>query len=188
MTVSGVQTCAGPVSVMARPATGLQRGKPRARPGKANLADPKPAAERRPRDLRHHRRPRAPEDHPRAAGHGAPRAPLDVPVVGVARSGGTSRSSRPTCASRSPPTRPADPRCFAELSSRLRYVDGDYTDGDTFDRLRDALGESRRPLHYLAIPPRCSRPWPSTWLASAVPSTGVVIEKPFGRDLASRAG
>ena len=79
-----------------------------------------------------------------------------------------------------------DEAAFAKLCSLLQYIDGDYGDGATFDKLRQALGGAKRPVHYLAIPPTlfpvvveqigksgCSR------------GTRVVIEKPFGRDLAS---
>jgi len=42
-----------------------------------------------------------------------------------------------------------DPKAFARLTSLLRYVDGDYNDPATYVRLRQALGDASRPLHYL---------------------------------------
>jgi len=79
-----------------------------------------------------------------------------------------------------------DRAAFEKLSSLLRYVGGDYREAATFDRLRQALGPSKRPLHYLAIPP--------SLFGSVVRELGrsgcakdarVVVEKPFGHDLAS---
>ena len=46
-----------------------------------------------------------------------------------------------------------DEEAFAKLSGLLRYIDGDYNDPKTFQRLRKTLGDAERPLHYLAIPP-----------------------------------
>ena len=76
-------------------------------------------------------------------------------------------------------------RSFEQLASRLRYVDGDYTDADTFDRLREALGDSRRPLHYLAIPPSLFETVVQHLARVGCADGSVVVEKPFGRDLAS---
>src|SRR5262249_14298569 len=73
-----------------------------------------------------------------------------------------------------------------ELCRRLRYVDGDYADPATFAALRRELGDAHRPAHYLAIPP--------TLFGMVVEQLGhsgcahdarVIVEKPFGRDLAS---
>ena len=77
-------------------------------------------------------------------------------------------------------------KAFAQLSANLRYVAGDYQDPATFDHLREALGEAARPLHYLAVPP----PLFAT-VAAGLSKSGcaknarVVVEKPFGHDLAS---
>ena len=78
------------------------------------------------------------------------------------------------------------PAAFAKLSSLLQYIDGDYRDPATFTRVREALGPAARPLHYLAIPPSMfadghGRTGPSRLRKDA----RVVVEKPFGRDLAS---
>ncbi|HEY5905587.1 MAG TPA: glucose-6-phosphate dehydrogenase, partial [Actinomycetota bacterium] len=112
---------------------------------------------------------------------------LDVPVVGVARSGwDLEKFQAHVRESLAADEAGLDEVAFAELSSRLRYVDGDYTDGDTFDRLRDALGESRRPLHYLAIPPSLFETVAQHLARVGCAEHGsVVIEKPFGRDLGS---
>ena len=73
-----------------------------------------------------------------------------------------------------------DEAWFDRLASRLRYVDGDYTDPDTFDRLRQALGDRRRPLHYLAIPPSLYETVIGQ-LDRIGCAEGSVVEKPFGR-------
>ena len=75
---------------------------------------------------------------------------------------------------------------FATLAARLSYVAGDYASTQTFDRLRDALGDARRPLFYLAIPPSLFGTV-ATALAGlgSVDSARLVVEKPFGRDLTS---
>ena len=65
-------------------------------------------------------------------------------------------------------------------------MDGDYTDPATFARLRDALGGAERPLHYLAIPPALfEEVIEHIERAGCATNARVVIEKPFGRDLAS---
>jgi glucose-6-phosphate 1-dehydrogenase len=79
-----------------------------------------------------------------------------------------------------------DPEAFARLALQLRYVQGDYDDPATFARLHTELSGSRRPAHYLAIPPSMF-PGVIGRLAQANCTTDarVIIEKPFGRDLAS---
>jgi glucose-6-phosphate 1-dehydrogenase len=72
------------------------------------------------------------------------------------------------------------------LLSLFRYVCGDYNNPDTFTAIKKALGSARRPAHYLAIPP--------SLFATVIQGIGavgladharVIVEKPFGRDLAS---
>ena len=77
-------------------------------------------------------------------------------------------------------------RAFKELLSRLRYVSGDYKDPATFTAIKQALGKARRPAHYLAIPPVLFETV-IQGLAAAKLNTDarVIVEKPFGRDLAS---
>ena len=79
---------------------------------------------------------------------------LDVPIVGVAKAGwnaGTisGHGRRDSLEKHGG----IDEAAFAKLVERLKYVDGDYNDESTFKQLRQALGDSQRPLHYLAIPP-----------------------------------
>ncbi len=117
----------------------------------------------------------------------ARRGHLDVPVVGVAR--GDWNLDLLLARAREGIEKyggGVDEAVFKKLSGLFRYVDGDYRDGTTFDRLRRALGGTERPLHYLAIPP--------SMFGTVVEGLGrsgcsrdarVVVEKPLGRDLAS---
>ena len=79
-----------------------------------------------------------------------------------------------------------DAPAFARLLSLLSYVSGDYKDLATFNALKSALGSTRRPAHYLAIPPALF-----TTVIEGLGAVGlaegarVIVEKPFGRDLAS---
>jgi glucose-6-phosphate 1-dehydrogenase len=112
---------------------------------------------------------------------------LTVPVIGVARQGSDLNWLI---------TRVRDsleafvPEAHEEVVKRftglLRYVDGDYNNRSTFDALRQALGEAQRPLHYLAIPPSMF-PVVIEHLSGSGSAQGsrVVVEKPFGHDLAS---
>ncbi|MFZ0198212.1 MAG: glucose-6-phosphate dehydrogenase [Candidatus Sulfotelmatobacter sp.] len=79
-----------------------------------------------------------------------------------------------------------DQDAFAKLTSLLRYVDGDYNDPKTFVELRKQLGEAKEPLHYLAIPPSLFGTVAKGLAESGcAQSARVVVEKPFGHDLAS---
>ncbi len=78
---------------------------------------------------------------------------LDVPIVGVAKSGWKLEQLRDRARDSLEKHGGIDEAAFAKLVERLRYIDGDYSDPQTFQQLREALGPARRPLHYLAIPP-----------------------------------
>ena len=112
---------------------------------------------------------------------------LTVPVIGVARQGcdvgWLAARVRDSLKAFVPG---ADEAVAQRLTGLLRYVDGDYNDRSTFEALRRSLGEAQRPLHYLAVPPsmfpvvvahlsECSR----------AQDARVVVEKPFGHELAS---
>ena len=79
-----------------------------------------------------------------------------------------------------------DTAAFDKLSGLLRYVDGDYADRPTFEAIRKQLGSAQRPAHYLAIPPALFGTVVEQ-LANADCTNGarVIVEKPFGHDLAS---
>jgi glucose-6-phosphate 1-dehydrogenase len=115
------------------------------------------------------------------------RGTLKVPVIGVSlpkwsverlhkrvtesieRSGGVDNKS-----------------AFNHLLSLLQYVGGDYEDPDTFAALKQTLGRARRPAHYLAIPPALFETvMKGLSAANLAVHARVIVEKPFGRDLAS---
>jgi len=116
----------------------------------------------------------------------ARRGHLDVPVIGVAKAGWNLDQLRARARASVTEHGGLDEAAFAKLLGLLRYVDGDYNDPATFATLRRELGSANHPTHYLAIPPSmfpvvvrelggsgCAR------------DARVVVEKPFGRDLAS---
>jgi glucose-6-phosphate 1-dehydrogenase len=113
------------------------------------------------------------------------RGELNVPVIGVARGGWSVARLRARIRDSLARHGGIDRRAFAALARRIRYVEGDYHDPTTFDRLCAALDGARQPLCYLAIPPGM--------FATVVRGLGktpcargrLVVEKPFGRDLAS---
>jgi glucose-6-phosphate 1-dehydrogenase len=114
------------------------------------------------------------------------REKLTVPIVGVARSGWSREQLLDRARASVTENGHFEPESFARLAALIQYVDGDYGDPDTFVQLRSRLGAAQRPLHYLAIPPSMF-PVVVRGLASARCTAGarVIVEKPFGRDLAS---
>jgi glucose-6-phosphate 1-dehydrogenase len=115
------------------------------------------------------------------------RGALDAPVIGVSRSGWNVEQFRERVRdSLQQRTGDAASPEARKLLSLLRYVDGDYQDPATFARVREALAGAQRPLFYLAIPPSLFGPVVE-FLGSSGCAAGarVVVEKPFGRDLAS---
>ena len=116
----------------------------------------------------------------------ARRGHLDLPVIGVAKSGWTLDQMRARARDSVKQHGGLDPEAFAKLESRLRYVGGDYRDPSTYAALRTALGDARRPAHYLAIPPSMfATVVEGLERSGAARDARVIIEKPFGRDLES---
>jgi len=77
-------------------------------------------------------------------------------------------------------------RALQHLLSLFKYVSGDYKDPDTFTAIKKALGNARRPAYYLAIPPSLFETViKGLGAANLAESARVIVEKPFGRDLAS---
>ena len=114
------------------------------------------------------------------------RGHLDVPVIGVARSDWTLEQFRARCRDSIERHGRFDEGTFARLRERLRYVRGDYGHPVTMEALRSELGDAHRPLHYLAIPPSLFETVVrGLQHASCTGHARVVVEKPFGRDLAS---
>ena len=116
----------------------------------------------------------------------ARRGHLDMPVIGVAGRAWTTDQLRARARQSLQEHGGVDPDAFAKLSARLQYLSGDYGKEETYERLRQALGDAARPLHYLAIPPS-----EFETVAQGLAKSGcakdarVIVEKPFGRDLAS---
>jgi glucose-6-phosphate 1-dehydrogenase len=116
----------------------------------------------------------------------ARRGHLDVPVIGVARSGWTLDAFRARARDSVVQHGGLDARAFDVLSGLLRYVDGDYRDPATFQRIRQNLGPAQRPAYYLAIPPTMfGLVVEQLGKSGCTPGARVIVEKPFGRDLAS---
>jgi len=116
----------------------------------------------------------------------ARRGVLDVPVVGVARSGWNRERFVEHARASIDAHGDADDAAFDALAARLRYVDGDYNDTATFARLKGELGGVERPAHYLAIPPSMFAVVVRNLAqAGCLEHARIIVEKPFGRDLAS---
>lgn len=114
---------------------------------------------------------------------------LELPVIGVARSGWSLDQFRERARDSLAQHGTVDVATFDRLAARLRYISGDYHDGSTYEQLRRALGSASRPLHYLAIPPGMFEPVTRGLAASSCAAGArVIVEKPFGRDLASAQG
>ena len=114
------------------------------------------------------------------------RGQLNVPVIGVAKAGWGLDDLKNRAHASLQEHGGVDEAAFAQLTERLHYVDGDYRDPGTFQQLRTALGGAQHPLHYFAIPPSMFETV-AGGLAQigATADARVVVEKPFGRDLAS---
>lgn len=115
------------------------------------------------------------------------RGVLNVPVVGVAKSGwGLAQFQQyardSLTLNQMDPATPAATR----MLGLLRYVDGDLDDPKTYEAMSQEMGDARRPLYYQEVPPflfgRIAE-----GIAGAGRANGarVMVEKPFGTDLAS---
>jgi glucose-6-phosphate 1-dehydrogenase len=116
----------------------------------------------------------------------AKRGHLGVPVIGVAKAGWNLDQLKARARDSVEKHGGLDLSGFEKLCGLLRYVDGDYYDLGTFQTLRKELGRAVRPAYYLAIPPVLFG-LVVEQLAKSGCTNGarVIVEKPFGRDLAS---
>ncbi len=116
----------------------------------------------------------------------ARRGELEMPVIGVAKSGWTLEQLQARARDSIAHHGDVDEAAFAKLVARLQYIDADYHDQGTYEVLRKALGAAAHPLHYLAIPPDA---FPTVveglGRSGSAKDARVVLEKPFGRDLPS---
>ncbi|HEU5153956.1 MAG TPA: glucose-6-phosphate dehydrogenase [Gemmatimonadales bacterium] len=111
---------------------------------------------------------------------------LEVPILGVARSGWTVDRLRARARESLENHGTVEEAVFAKLAGLLQYVEGDYQDPSAYDRLRGALGTAKHPLFYLAIPPSLFRTVAEGLAKSGAAEGGrLIVEKPFGRDLES---
>jgi glucose-6-phosphate 1-dehydrogenase len=115
------------------------------------------------------------------------RGKLDCPIVGVAidewDTGKLRAHAREAIAAT---VEDPDEDVFGRLAARMSYVQGNYADPATFDRVAEAIGSAERPVFYLEIPPSLFCPVvQGLGRAGLTENARVVIEKPFGHDLAS---
>jgi glucose-6-phosphate 1-dehydrogenase len=114
------------------------------------------------------------------------RGHLKEPVIGVAKTERTPEQITVKVRESLENHGGVDPQALASLLGLLRYVSGDYRDPATFERLRKALGSAARPLYYLAIPPSLFMTViEGLGNSGCVDGARVVVEKPFGQNLAS---
>src|SRR4051795_12847580 len=111
---------------------------------------------------------------------------LSVPILGVARSNYNLEQLRTRARESLEQHGSLDSASFQKLCGLLRFVGGDYEDPATYERLKEAMAGCQRPLHYLAIPPSLfATVVEGLARVGATINARVVVEKPFGRDLAS---
>jgi glucose-6-phosphate 1-dehydrogenase len=117
----------------------------------------------------------------------AKRGDLTVPVIGVAFPKWSLERLKRRATNSIRRTGGIDnKRAFQHMLGQLQYVSGDYTDPATFAAIKQALGKSQRPAHYLAIPPALFETViKNLGAAGLAKNARVIVEKPFGRDLAS---
>src|SRR5690349_11527846 len=116
----------------------------------------------------------------------AKRGNLDIPVVGVAKAGWNLDQLRARARESVEKHGGLDHEAFDRMCRLLRYVDGDYHDTATFEELRKELGSVKSPAFYLAIPPTLfGLVIEKLSCTGCTESARVIVEKPFGVDLAS---
>jgi glucose-6-phosphate 1-dehydrogenase len=116
----------------------------------------------------------------------AKRGKLAGPVIGVAKAGWNLDQLKARAKDSLETHGGIDPAGFDVLMSKLRYVDGDYKDPQTFEMVRKELGDAKHPIHYLAIPPSLfGEVMTKLKETGSADGARVVIEKPFGHDLPS---
>jgi glucose-6-phosphate 1-dehydrogenase len=111
---------------------------------------------------------------------------LNVPIIGVAKAGWGLDQLKQRAKDSLSHHGPVNQDAQAKLLSLLRYVDGDYADPATFKTLYRELGDAKRPLNYLAVPPNTFGTVAAGIVQSGLAQDArLVIEKPFGHDRAS---
>ncbi len=112
---------------------------------------------------------------------------LDCPIVGVAADGWSSAELHEHARAAIEATgETVDDDVFTRLAGRLSYVSGDFADTSTYEEVRSAISDARRPVFYLETPPSLFGPVvQGLGAAGLARDARVVVEKPFGRDLES---
>jgi len=114
------------------------------------------------------------------------RGGLHIPIIGMARAGWSLDKLKDRARESVKNSGDYDAQSFDQLAGLLRYLDGDYADPGTFKKLKAELGPAKNPIHYLAIPPSMFASVAQGLKASGCADNArVIVEKPFGRDLAS---
>src|SRR4029450_10027354 len=115
---------------------------------------------------------------------------LDCPIVGVAVDDWTDDQLRERARDSIEGTgEKLDKKVFDRLTERLSYVSGDFADASTYERAADAIRGTSTPVFYLEIPPFLfGAVVKGLAEAGLTENARVVVEKPFGHDLASAGG
>lgn len=114
------------------------------------------------------------------------RGHLNIPIIGVAKANWTVDQLRARAKDSLDHHGGVDGATWEKLSGLLRYVDGDYKDPGTFQKLRKELGDAQHPAHYMAIPPVLFGTVVEQLEKSGCAKGGrIIVEKPFGHDLDS---
>lgn len=114
------------------------------------------------------------------------RGNLDCPIIGVARGDYDLEKLRARAKESIQKHGQFEEESYQKFCSLLAFVGGDYTDQETFSRIREALGTAKNPTHYLAIPPVLF-PTIIAQLDQSGCASGarVIVEKPFGTNYES---
>ena len=116
----------------------------------------------------------------------ASRGRLTMPVIGVGRTPWTTEELRARAQASVTEYGGLIPEAFEILRRSLTYISGEYADVSTFEKLHAAVGGAKRPIYYLAIPPNLfGTVFEQLKRSSCADGASVIVEKPFGRDLAS---
>jgi glucose-6-phosphate 1-dehydrogenase len=111
---------------------------------------------------------------------------FNLPIIGVAKSGWTIEQMKARIRDSLTKNGGIDENAYGRMAQLLQYIDGDYQDPKTFEMLHSALGQARSPLNYLAIPPDLfGAVVQALGQSHNSKNTRVIVEKSFGRNLAS---
>ena len=115
------------------------------------------------------------------------RGVLDIPIIGIAKSGWGLDQFRNYAADslRHNGIDPSSPAAVKMLGL-LKYIDGDLTASATYDQMAAEVGPGKKVLYYLEVPPPLfGRIADGIAAAGRASGSRVMVEKPFGHDLAS---